>query len=233
MKMTELIEEQEIKIFIYYRISTELQNLKAQKKIINNYLKVQPERKYKILDSFKDNVSGALGPTERPEFKEMISRLNEIDAILCYDWDRISRDVKFATYFMFYLQESNISVIEANTGRTLNFDEMGDRIWTYLKSEMSSNERKRIKERQKAGIEAFQDEHGYWGPKKKYGGGPNGDKWNKTKFWEKYELLRLANVSKLAISRLFRMSAPTLYDRLKEDPQKNQEIESKVKMRYK
>jgi len=233
------LEKKPIRIFIYYRISTELQNFKAQKKIIETFLD-HNDKKYQIIDIFKDSgKSGILAPQDRPEFNEMINRLDEIDAILCYDWDRISRDVKFANYFMFFLKEADIFIIEGNSGKTLNFDEMGDRIWTYLKSEMSAYERERIKERQKAGIEAFRKEHeskenpkGRWGPKKKYGGGPNGDKWNKKKFWEKYETLRLANVSKSAIARLFRVSNPTLYKRLKEEPEKYDSIERKVKEKF-
>lgn len=225
-----------IKIFIYYRISTELQNFKSQKKIIESYLESKQNKKhekYEIIDTFKDSdKSGVLSPEDRPDFKEMINRLDEIDAILCYDWDRISRDVKFATYFMFYLKEEGISIIEGSSGKVLNFDEMGDRIWTYLKSEMSADERKRIKKRQKAGIAAYKDEHDRWGPKKKYGGGANGDKFTKKRFWKKYKTLRLANVSKSAIARLFNISNPTLYKRLKEEPERYDKIEMQVKNKF-
>lgn len=221
-----------VPIFVYYRISSELQNFGAQKKINNNYLKNHPD-KYRVIDIFKDeDISGDLGPEDRDEFNKMINRLDEVDAILCFDWDRISRNLRFATYFMFFLQEANISVIEAGSGKILNFDEMGDRIWTYLKSEMGAEERRKIKMRQKAGIEAFRDKYGRWGPKKKYGGGPKGDSFSKKKFWEKYETMRMANVSKSAIARLFKISPPTLYDRLNEESKRYEEIEKRRNEKY-
>ncbi|MHA1795185.1 MAG: recombinase family protein [Promethearchaeota archaeon] len=225
-------DKKKIPIFIYYRISTELQNFDAQKKIIENFLALNPD-KYEIKGVFKDKgLSGALDPKERPEFNEMINRLKEVKAILCYDWDRISRDVKFASYFMFFLKETGISVIEGGTGKVLNFDQMSDRIWTYLKSEMAQDERERIKRRQKAGIQAFKEKHGRWGQKPKYGGGADGRSFSERTFWEKYETLRLANVSKASIARLFKMSTPTLYKRLKTRPRKYLEIENEVKKRY-
>ena len=217
-----------IPVFIYYRISTELQNFKSQKKIVENFL-ANSHDKYEVIDTFRDEgISGFLGPKERPDFNDMINRLNEVRAILCYDWDRISRDVKFASYFMFYLRGEGIYVIETGTRKILDFDQMGDRIWTYLKSEMGAEERLKIKRRQKAGIEAYKEEHGRWGQQIKYGGGAKGTRFSKKRFFEKYEVLRLANVSKSAIARLFKISPPTLYKRLKEEPEKYKEIEDKV-----
>jgi DNA invertase Pin-like site-specific DNA recombinase len=221
-------ESELIPIFRYYRISTNTQKLRAQKKSQDRFLERNKE-KYVVKGTFEDIVSGTIGPEGRPEYNEMINRLDEVDSVLCSDWDRMSRDLQFATYFMFFLRNSGVTILESDTGKEYDFNKMGDRIWAYLKSEMAAQELIKKKERQKSGIAGFIEEKGRWGPEKKYGGGSDGKLWTKSTFWKKYKNLRLSGVSKSAIARLFKISLPTLYKRLREEQERYDKIERKVK----
>jgi DNA invertase Pin-like site-specific DNA recombinase len=102
----------------------------------------------------------------------------------------------------------------------------------FIESQKAEEERKRHIQRTKHGIEAFKEEHGRWGPEKKYGTTSDGKPIDKNRFWFLYETYRMSNVSKSAIARILDISRPTLYKRLKEEPEKYNNIEEKVKEKY-
>lgn len=216
--------------FAYYRVSTELQDIKTQRFSVSKFL---AKNIHLIIDNeFVDNyISGAL-LEERKAFMDMISRLDGIDFIVVYAWDRISREEQFATNFIYELRGKNIKVYESSTGRDLDFSKLGDRLSTLIASVISSEERMKIKARQKAGIEAFREEHGYWGRKVFYGINPasNTNKpMNKESFLKNYEKYRVDfRLSKAAIARIFQMGSSTLYKRIHENQEEINLIEEKL-----
>lgn len=217
------------KIFIYYRVSTKLQNLKMQKSSTSIFLSKEGE-KYEVIDTFADkSITGATD--ERPGYQKMKKRLNEIDGILVYNWDRMSRDEELANNLMYELRKRNIFILESDTGQKLDFNQAFNRLITFIKSMEAERERLRHKQRTKDGIKAFRKEKGYWGAEKdkKYGETSDSKKISKSKFWFLYEMYRKAKVKKSAIARILNISRPTLYKRLKEDEEKYNEIELKIK----
>ena len=193
-----------------------------KKDVVNKFVE---DYKINIVDSFEDvSYSGALG-FERPAFKEMYDRLEEVDGIVVYDWDRISREEEFAVTFMHVLRRKNKIIVEASSVKILDFSDMGNRILTYVKSVTAEEERIRINKRQRDGIKTFKKKYGRWGAFRKYGETEQGTKITKKSFWIKYELYRKANISKMAIARLLKISPPTLYKNLHEDEVMYQKIE--------
>lgn len=196
-----------------------------QKKSVKRY---KEKHNITIVRDFEDKaISGALG-FERPDFKEMIESIDEVDGIILYDWDRISREEEFAVSLMYALRKKNKYVIESASGNKLDFNQLQYRMMTFFKSVMASEERLKIKKRQKDGIIAFKEEHGRWGRFIFYGENSSGKKISKESFWKLYEQYRLAKISKSGIARILKMSRNTLYERLKEEPNKLKEIEDNL-----
>lgn len=211
--------------FFYTRVSTNLQDTKMQEKAKERFLE---HYNINVIDVFKDDAkSGALG-FEREALKEMFDRIDEVDCIIVYDWDRLSREEEFAISLMYFLRKKGKYVYEITSGQKLDFNQMQARLQAIIKSMVSSEERLKIKKRQKDGIAAYKDEHKRWGPRKKYGESLHGTPYNKQSFWRTYKQYRLAGISKAGIARLLKISTPTLYERLKEFKEKYKRFEQKI-----
>ncbi|MBA7526077.1 hypothetical protein ES705_18237 [subsurface metagenome] len=214
-----------LKLFDYYRVSTEKQDFGIQKQSIKEFYELNP---HKSIDSFEDYaMSGALG-WERPAFTDMVSRLDEVDGILIYDWDRISREEEFAVSLIYTLRRKKKVVFESNSNKSLDFSKMSDRLTGIIKSMWSEEERLKINKKMKDGIKNYKQKHGRWGRKKVFGVTLSGSHLSENQFWNRYEQYRKAKISKSGISRILNMSRQTLYKRLKEKLQKYQEIESSL-----
>lgn len=212
------------KLFAYYRVSTEMQDIATQKDSVEKFIK---DKNVIIAESFIDkSQSGSLG-WERKAFKEMFDRLEEVDGIVVYAWDRLSREEAFAMMLMYSLKEKGKVVYEALSGMILDFDNLFHRGKIFFDSALAEEERKRIKQRQKDGIKRFKNEHGYWGQQKKYGINPlTQRKMSKKTFWEKFESMRVKNLfSKSAIARFFQLNRTTFLRRLEEEPEEYRRIE--------
>lgn len=189
------------KIFIYLRVSTELQDEKSQKTIIRDFLK---DKKVEIVHEFVDHAISGKAGIERPSFNEMLLRLDEVDGLCVFDYDRLTRDEERGIMLMYEIKNKQKKIYEARTNSVLNFEPMSERVLTVLKSMMAEEERKKIHARQAAGIQTYKDENGRWGRKTK--------KINWKKFDEYIEL----GLSKSAISKLFGISQKTMFRRIKE-----------------
>lgn len=216
------------KLFAYYRVSTDSQKIDMQQDSIKDFIK--KNKNMVIVQEFIDKAfSGALG-WERPAFKEMVDRLDEVDGIVVYDWDRISREEEFAVSFIYSLKGKNKFVYESNKGNKMDFSQLQSRVQAFFKSIWASEDRLKIKQRQKDGIASFKKKHGYWGRRVYYGKSRNSERlYTKIMFWRLYEQYRLALVSKSAIARLLQMSNNNLYKKLYEDKEKYKQIEEEVK----
>ncbi len=214
------------KLFEYYRVSTEKQDFGIQKESIEEFFKKNP---HKSIDSFEDYAkSGALG-WEREAFTEMVSRLNEVDGLVIYDWDRISREEEFAVSLIYALRRKNKIVYESSSDKLLDFRKLSDRLTGIIKSMWSEEEQLKIKKKQKDSIKIFKKEHGRWGPFKKFGESLGGSRLSENQFWNRYEQYRKAYISKSGIARILNISRQTLYKRLNANKEKYQEIEDLLK----
>ena len=190
------------KIFTYFRVSTDLQDVESQKLGVRQFLK---NHDVQIIDEFIDlGFSGKKG-VERPAFNEMISRLDEVDGVCLFDYDRLTRNEEIGVLLMYEMRSKSKKIYEARTGMILTFEPMTERLLTFVKSMLAEEERKKILDRQASGIKAYKERNGRWGRKQK--------KLN-AKRYEEYQKLGL---SKTATAKLLGMTVPTLKKLLNEN----------------
>jgi len=80
-----------MKLLAYVRVSREDEKIENQEYAI---LKLAAAKGYQVVDTIREiGVSGAVPPQERPGFKQLLSRLDEVDGIVVYALDRIARSL--------------------------------------------------------------------------------------------------------------------------------------------
>ena len=80
-----------MKLLAYVRVSREDEKIENQEYAILKYVATKG---YQVVGTIRDvGVSGAIPPMERPGFKELLSRLEEVDGIVVYALDRIARSL--------------------------------------------------------------------------------------------------------------------------------------------
>lgn len=143
------------RIAIYYRVSTDKQDLDSQKNTIEKWLaeqKVQPKKVYVIED---EGFSGK--NQNRPGFKELMQRAahKEIDTIVVYRLDRFSRNATVAIKTILELDEYGVGFISV-TQPVLNLGHTNPFRRTMLAAfaEIAEIERDTIVARVKSGLEA-------------------------------------------------------------------------------
>lgn len=199
------------KIFAYYRVSTDKQKEKNtqenQKKAIFEFIE---GKDLEIIAEFEDlGLSGA--DNERPEFQKMISRLDEVQGIIIYDLDRLTRDFEMGVNFMFMMKKLKKSMYIARTKEIKDFSDDSEQLMTIIKSWVSAQERQKIKERQKIGIKRYIDKKGRWGREKTFGKYKTPEQ-----FWKNYDEYREMGISKVSCAKLLGLSPKSLYRRLAE-----------------
>lgn len=204
------------KLFGYVRISTtkqaEKQTEMNQKKAIKDYCS---ENELEIVELFED-IAESGANANRKEFNRMIEQLDSIDGIVVYNIDRLMRDIVIAMDFMKIIMEKNILIHETSTNSIKDLNKDTDQLLYLIGSWASANERKKIKERQKIGIERYIENNKRWGPKIHYGRKDNGDRMTQREFIKEYTKLRNNGMSQVKIARVFKMNKETLYKRLHE-----------------
>lgn len=145
------------KIAIYYRVSTDRQDLESQKHAMENWLEDLAEsKKPKVIFTFQDEgISGKT--TNRPEFKKMMTMAVEkkFDTIVVYRLDRFSRDASQAIKTILQLDEYGIGFVSI-TQPVLNLGHENPFRRTMLAAfaEIAEIERETIVARVKAGLSA-------------------------------------------------------------------------------
>jgi len=80
-----------MRLLAYVRVSREDEKPENQEYAI---LKLAAAKGYQVVDTIREiGVSGAVPPQERPGFKQLLSRLDEVDGIVVYALDRIARSL--------------------------------------------------------------------------------------------------------------------------------------------
>lgn len=191
----------EIKVFAYYRVSTDKQKKKltekTQKFVCENWMK---ELNIKIHEEFIEAESG--GNDDRPKFNSILNRIEEVDGIVVYDNDRLVRSFEMGMRMMFLLRDKKKNIYIASRKEVKDFQLDTDQLIAMIGYWADERERKKIVERLKSSIQRRISEGKGWGRKRI------------DINWDDYmKLLSVLN-NKSAIARAFNISHITLYRRI-------------------
>ncbi len=142
---------------IYYRVSTDRQDLASQKLAVERWLDQLPEQKKpKSIEVFKDE--GISGKTSRrPGYQALLKAAYErrIDTIVVYRLDRMSRNATDAIQTLLSLDQAGIAFISVTQAvLNLGHDNPFRRTMLAAFSEIAEIERETIVGRVRAGLEA-------------------------------------------------------------------------------
>ncbi|MEZ4743344.1 MAG: recombinase family protein [Bdellovibrionota bacterium] len=144
-------------IAIYYRVSTDRQDLSSQQSAVERWLEdLSEEKKPKKITVYKDEgISGKT--TKRPGFQDMLTAAysGKIDTIIVYKLDRFSRNATTAIKLLLNLDEAGVAFISV-TQAVLNLGHENPFRRTMLAAfaEIAEIERETIVARVKAGLDA-------------------------------------------------------------------------------
>lgn len=144
-------------VAIYYRVSTDRQDLDSQKLAVEKWIGDLPQdRQPKSVLVFQDE--GISGKTlQRPGFQAMMRAAGEakIDTIICYRLDRFSRNATTAIRTLLQLDEQGVAFISV-TQPVLNLGHENPFRRTMLAAfaEIAEIERETIVMRVRAGLDA-------------------------------------------------------------------------------
>ena len=157
-------------IAVYYRVSTDKQDIASQSNAIESWLEQLPtERKPKSVAYFTDE--GISGKTDdRPAFKKMIddAYAGRIDTIVVYRLDRFSRNASSAIRMLLNLDEVGVAFVSI-TQPVLNLSHENPFRRTMLAAfaEIAELERTTIVARVRAGLQAARKRGVELGPPRK------------------------------------------------------------------
>ena len=141
----------------YYRVSTVEQSIENQRQELATI--------YSIDKEFSDNgVSGTIKAGDRDGFKAMLNYVREGDTLLTVDIDRLGRDAIDVQQTIGTLKSMGVNIIITRLGVDLSSD-AGELLITIM-SKVAEMERKKMLERQRAGIARAKAEGKYKGSKK-------------------------------------------------------------------
>lgn len=149
-------------LVFYCRVSSRDQNLARQ---------LERAKQVKADKIFADKFSGK--NLDRPEFRKMMQYLREGDVLEVSSLDRLSRDYDDLQDLVSKLRKMKVKLIaddlpQLNTGNDLMDRAMMD-MFVSLIGFVAQNERQKIRERQRQGIELAKARGVYKGGKIKYG----------------------------------------------------------------
>lgn len=144
-----------MKPVIYYRVSTDKQDIASQKHEVELFLKKQNVDPSKVT-VFTDN--GISGKTlNRPEFQKMIKLCidGKFDTIIVYKLDRFSRSANTAIRLLLDLDDHGVGFMSATQpALNLGHENPFRRTMLAIFSDLAEIEREVIVERVKAGMDA-------------------------------------------------------------------------------
>ena len=146
----------------YARVSTRDQNLDRQIEALENF---------KVDKLFCDKMSGA--NTKRPQLQNMLDYIREDDVVIVTELDRLGRNNQDLTKIMGAIKAkgATLDILNFPSLRGIedpNLRQLMNNLILELYKYQAESERKRIKERQRQGIEIAKAEGRYHGRKPKY-----------------------------------------------------------------
>jgi len=143
----------------YYRVSTTDQSIENQRRELS--------ATYNIDREFSDNgISGTVKALDRPGFAAMVNYLRDGDTLVTVDIDRLGRDAIDVQQTITTLKDAGVNIIITRLGVDLASD-AGELLVTIM-SKVAEMERRKMLERQKAGIARAKSEGKYQGRPKSH-----------------------------------------------------------------
>lgn len=148
-------ESKNRRIAVYYRVSTDRQDIESQKSAVENWLADLKDPPENVATYSDEGISGKT--QDRPEFQKMLGHAEEelFDTIVVYRLDRFTRDANAAIRLILDLDQMGIAFISV-TQPVLNLGHSNPFRRTMLAAfaEIAEIERETIVTRVKAGIYA-------------------------------------------------------------------------------
>lgn len=146
----------------YARVSTREQNLDRQIEALQNI---------KVDKLFCDKISGAT--TKRPELQKMLNYIRDDDVVVVTELDRLGRNNNDLTKIMGSIKAkgATLDILSFPSLRGIedpNLRQLMNNLILELYKYQAESERKRIKERQRQGIDIAKAEGRYHGRKPKF-----------------------------------------------------------------
>lgn len=157
-----------MKVVIYSRVSTSIQDYKRQTEELLSYSK---KMNYDVVSIFEEKVSGFKKNEERPELLNMISFIkeNKIDKVLCWELSRLGRNTIEVLKTIELLNDNCISLyIKNHNIETLNEDgkiNPMSQFMIQILTSISEMERTTIRQRIKSGYDSYINNGGKVGRK--------------------------------------------------------------------
>ncbi|NRA68051.1 MAG: recombinase family protein [Pseudobacteriovorax sp.] len=144
-------------IAIYYRVSTDKQELQSQKKSVEDWLAALPEDKRPLRQEIFEDEGISGSTSKRPGYQNLLAdaATGKFDTIVVYRLDRFSRNASEAIQTLLSLDEIGVGFISV-TQPVLNLGHENPFRRTMLAAfaEIAEIERQTIVTRVKAGLEA-------------------------------------------------------------------------------
>jgi DNA invertase Pin-like site-specific DNA recombinase len=160
-----------MKIVIYSRVSTAIQDYKRQTEELIEY---SAKQNFAVDRIFEEKISGAKDNEERPALMEMITfvKENKIDKVLCWELSRIGRNTIEVLKTIKLLTENKISLFIKN----YNIETLDDKgninplsqFMIQILTSVGEMERTTIRQRVKSGYDSFRKNGGKVGRKEGY-----------------------------------------------------------------
>jgi len=145
------------KCAIYARVSTDEQNLDNQLEQLKTFASLQ---NLMVVETYTDVMSG--GSANRPQFQQMLddARLRKFNIILVWSLDRFSREgINNTLSYLKRLKNHNVSIKSLQESWLDTSDTGMGELLIAIFSWVAAQERKRISERTKAGMDRAGKRH--------------------------------------------------------------------------
>jgi DNA invertase Pin-like site-specific DNA recombinase len=195
-----------LNVIVYARVSSLEQDYSGQLEQIKQFCALND---YNILSVYTDKSTGS--NTDRPGYKDMITALEKsggitINALVITKLDRLGRSIRDLLFFIDNLQKHNVQFVSINDN--VNTTTPQGRLFLYLLSALAEFEREMIRERTEAGRKRYISAGGRMGPPIK-----------PVPMDEVLQLLQ-SGVPKTRIAKKYKISVPTLYNKIREHQKK-------------
>ena len=147
-----------MKVVIYSRVSTQIQDYKRQTEELKDYSK---KMGWEVLKSFEEKISGGKENEDRPKLMEMIDyvKKNQVDKVLCWELSRIGRNTIEVLKTIKLLNDHCISLYIKN----YNIETLNDKcevnplsqFMIQILTSVSEMEKTTIRQRVKSGYDNF------------------------------------------------------------------------------
>lgn len=157
-----------MKVVIYARVSTSIQDYKRQTEELKEY---SQKMGWQVMRAFEEKISGGKNNEDRPKLMEMVAYIkeNKIDKVLCWELSRIGRNTIEVLKTIKLLNDNCISLYIKN----YNIETLNDKcevnplsqFMIQILTSVSEMERTSIRLRVKSGYDSFRKSGGKVGRK--------------------------------------------------------------------